>query len=636
MFFDLHDSNATARTPWWVWLVMLAIAAIEPALHIWIEFFPPEGAAPTGLHVPDSAFFVHSMAMFDTGFFMPYASCQSEWGDRYIGFFSSTGYWLYGVVGVVATSIGIGQFLWLGIANGIFGFIYLYVTWRFLQVAAPQAARMAFLLFTIGGGPGGLLYLAAGAIGLHQHENFDRLFYPFAMYELFEGPNLSPVLHMTRLYYTVPLALGIGGLTALIKGVAIGCPRHIGFSAFLIFACTVLHIRNGAFLTVAGLLFLWQAAQTPTPFRIRSAIAWGIAVASGSLIYMAVILQHPTVTQNTFDTVRQSAWLVPLLLASMFYFVPSFVQLRTTLPGLSPLARCGAAAAIGYLLAFVVCFAAYQIVQGNAPVYGNAAAARVVSDFALMGAVAGFVFAWRRPRSDVHSPQGWVVLWLLLFICGTISAFGQGWYLQFAPQRLMAVLGIPLSIVAALGLQSMYARRAWLARLHLAGAVMCGLTSIAVSALFFQGSFGLEPGKGPYPRFRPHWMTANDAELVHSLSVTEGYILAPHPFGDVVAAALPPRSHVVYGLPSIQADQLAVPLEADVRRFFALDTGADFRADFLNRYCVTWVYCPDTFPADPALIERFDAWDWLTPEMNRGGGRIWLVTPGGHLDGGNQ
>jgi len=605
---------------------MALIASIEPLLHIWIEQFPPEGAVPTGLHVPDSAFFIHSMAMFDTGFYLPYATCQSEWGNQYIGFFSSTGYWLYGAVGQLGSLLGVGQFLWLGIANGIFGFVYLYVIWRFLQLAAPQVARLAFLLFAIGGGPGGLLYLATGVFGLHSHENFDRMFYPFAMYELFEGPNLSPALHMTRLYYTIPLALGLGGLTALIKGVQIGCSRHIGFSAFLIFVCTILHIRNGAFLTVAGLLFLWQQVETPTSFRIRSAATWILALVAGGAIYMAVILQHPTVTRNTFDTVRQSAWLVPLLLASMFYLIPIIVQLRNSTRELSRLAHCCAIAAMGYLIAFALCFAGYQIIQGNMPVYGNAAAASVVSDLALIGAVAGFAIGWRRSHTNSRSPQGWMVLWLLLFACGTISAFGQGWYLLFAPQRLMAVLGIPLCVVAALGLQSMFKSRAILARLHLMAIVGCGMLSIAVGALFIQGPLGHEPGEGPYASFHVQWMTDDDEALIEFLGANSGNALVQPPFGDIVAAR---GSAVMYGLPSIQSDQLAVPLEADVRRFFALDTEADFRAAFLKKYCIPYVYCPDTFPADPALIKQFDAWEKLTPGMSRGDGRVWLVTPGG-------
>jgi hypothetical protein len=620
---DRTESNV--RTPLWVWVVIALIACIEPMLHLWIEQFPPEGAAPTGLHVPDSAFFIHSMAMFDTGFYLPYATCLSEWGDRHIGFFSSTGYWLYGAVGQLGTLLGAGHFLWLGIANGIFGFVYLYVAWRFFLVAAPQVSRLAFLLFAIGGGPGGLLYLATGVFGLHNHEDFDRLFYPFAMYELFEGPNLSPALHMTRLYYTVPLALGIGGLTALIKGAQIGCSRHIGFSAFLIFVCTVLHIRNGAFITVAGLLFLWQQAEAPASFRIRSAISWILAVTAGGALYMAVILQHPTVTQNTFDTVRQSAWFVPLLLASMFFLIPVSIQLRNTTSRLSRLARCSAFAAMGYLIAFTLCFGVYQIVQGNLPVYGNAAAASVVSDIALIGAAVGFVIGWRQPLTDTRAPQGWMVLWLLLFTCGTISAFGQGWYLQFAPQRLMVVLGIPLCVVAALGLQSMFESRAVLARLHLLAIVVCGIFSITVGALFIQGPLGHEPGQGPYASFHAQWMTDEDEALIQFLGANSGNMLVQPPFGDIAAAR---GTAVIYGLPSIQADQLAVPLEADVRRFFALDAGADFRAAFLKKYCIPFVYCPDTFPADPALIDQFDAWDGLTPMASQGKGRVWLVTPG--------
>jgi len=622
----IADQSETNRTPWWVFGIMAAIAAIDPALHVWIEHFPPEGAVPTGLHVPDSAFFVHSLAMFDTGFYMPYATCQSEWGDHHIGFFASTGYWLYGAVGQFGSLLGAGHFLWLGIANGIFGFIYLYVTWRFLLVAVPQAARLAFLLFALGGGPGGVLYLVAGALGLHGHEDFDRLFYPFAMYELFEGPNLSPALHMTRLYYTIPLALGVGGLTALIKGAAIGCPRHIGFSAFLILVCTVLHVRNGVFLSVAGLLFLWQQSDTPIPFRVRSAFTWVAAVLIGAGIYMAVILTHPTVTQNTFDTVRQSAWFVPLLLASIFYLVPAVVYMRKAMSGFDAFARGGVSAAIGYLTAFTFCFAAYQVIQGNMPQYGNAAAAQVVSDFALMGAVVGLIIVVRRPLSVAHSPQGWVALWLLLFMCGTISAFGKGWYLLFAPQRLMAVLGIPLSIVTALGLQSMFKERSMVARFHLVAAVSCGVISIMVGSLFVQGSLGHDLGEGPYASFRLHWMSGHDDKLTQRIGANSGWTLAPPPYGDVVAART--GSAVVYGLPSIQADQMAVPLEADVRRFFASNTEEDFRTSFLEKYCVGFVYCPDTDPVDSVVLDQFDAWDRLTPFMSRGEGRVWSVGPG--------
>jgi hypothetical protein len=146
--------------------------------------------------------------------------------------------------------------------------------------------------------------------------------------------------------------------------------------------------------------------------------------------------------------------------------------------------------------------------------------------------------------------------------------------------------------------------------------------------LYFQGSFRRLPGEGTYSEFRLHWMTENDADLAELVGMNAGPILAPPPFGDVLATC-EPSNKVVYGLPSVQADQLAVPLEAEIRRFFRADTDADFRAAFLKKYCVAWVYCPDTFPVDPALIEQFDSWDWLTPEMSRGEGRVWSVTPEG-------
>ncbi|MCH7702429.1 MAG: hypothetical protein IID37_12155, partial [Planctomycetes bacterium] len=86
--------------PSWVWALIIALSAVEPVTHLWIAYAPPEGYAPTGLHSLDSAFYLDCMNMFPSAFATPYATCQSPYGQSYIGFFSTTIYWMYGIVGL--------------------------------------------------------------------------------------------------------------------------------------------------------------------------------------------------------------------------------------------------------------------------------------------------------------------------------------------------------------------------------------------------------------------------------------------------------------------------------------------------------------------------------------------------------
>ena len=78
------------RTPRWIWAVMVGLAALQPIIHLGIQQFPPAGTVPTGLHVLDSAEFIHSMGMFHTEFESLYATCQSTVGDRSITLISWT------------------------------------------------------------------------------------------------------------------------------------------------------------------------------------------------------------------------------------------------------------------------------------------------------------------------------------------------------------------------------------------------------------------------------------------------------------------------------------------------------------------------------------------------------------------
>src|SRR5690606_17992677 len=119
--------------------------------------------------------------------------------------------------------------------------------YRLLKTVAADSANRAFVLFALSAGPGGLLYLIAGALGLHTAPGFDAAFARFALYDLAEGAHLQPVLYFPRLYYTVSLACGLGGLNAVITSA-----RRQHLSPLLVWAIPVC---LGSFVNMRFTLF---------------------------------------------------------------------------------------------------------------------------------------------------------------------------------------------------------------------------------------------------------------------------------------------------------------------------------------------------------------------------------------------
>ena len=148
-----------ARTPRAIWLLIAILALTQPLVHLLCLHFPPEYTVATGLHIPDSALFLHAMNMFPSGFHSAYATCQAAAGDASIAYYSVPHLWLYGVLGLIARVLPLDPFLTYGIANGLGAAFYLWVVFRLLIVIVPRFAVAAFVLFTLSGGPGGLLAL---------------------------------------------------------------------------------------------------------------------------------------------------------------------------------------------------------------------------------------------------------------------------------------------------------------------------------------------------------------------------------------------------------------------------------------------------------------------------------------------
>lgn len=605
--------------------LMLLLGMIEPATHVWIQFYPPPGSVPTGLHTGDSGHHLAAMESFGNGFASPFATCQAEDGGAGLRYFAPPIFLLYGVFGEMGRLLGAPMFLWLGVINGLGGIALLWSVYRFLCCVAPERARAAFYLYALGGGLGGVVFLGALLTGGVAAPGFEAWFQRFAQYELIEGQHLSPVLLMPRFYYTLPLAVGFAALTALVETDRCRCPGHLIFAGILFFLAAAINVRVGALVWGLGLCYLVAGSGNAPAYRAHLAVATGGFVAAGSALFLWAAGFHPSYMANVAGVTRQCVFLLPLLYATAFHWPGVFGALRRCAGGMATPWRILAAAVGGYLLAYAAIHVAHQAWYGNWSRGGDLPAALMASDWALMAVPPAAWIGWRsRSRGQGEAdPLAWVALAFLVLLAASLSTWGQGWFLQFSPQRTMVALGVPLALLAAAGMGSWrpVARRAGF------GLVLgCGLLSQAVAALYFQGPLGRATGAGPFAYLHYSIMTDADARLLGSLP--EGTVAVPPwspiAFGEVVARQGPYR---VVGGPGAMnlGEQPFGPLQESVNRFFSGDAMEGERRAFVEAWCVDYVYCPDTCPVDVEVVAALRAAPWLELIAEAGRGAVFRV-----------
>ncbi len=482
------------NTPRWVWAVIAALAAIEPLTHLWIEHGKVEGLVHSGLHTVDTYAYRSAMLHYTDDYFSPYANCQSPGGGHDASFYALPHHHLYGMLGMLGRALHIPGFFFLGLANGL-GLAFLLIgAYALLRAATPTLANRAFLLFALGGGIGGVLYLATGLVGLQNHVAFAENFQRFFLYELNEGPRAHPHLLMARLYYTLPLGLGFFGLASLAESLK---QRYVGLlctAVALQGAATFLNMRVGPMIWAGAVIYLCCATQHAPKRRGISALLLTASTALGGAIAALMLGANPALSESVFRVLGGGMWLAPFLSATALYWCCAPGPLVRGLHALPRGLRWAGFGFAGYALTFTTLYAAYQLYWGNLLQGGDTSAAIAVSDWSLLGFAAGaFLSRWRPAPPAAETPESeyaWAALWFLAFFAAAVSAFGRGWYLQFMPQRFIVILGLPLAIVAAAGLERYQARHPRIARTLAAAIVACGLVSIAVTWLLTHGPLG--------------------------------------------------------------------------------------------------------------------------------------------------
>ncbi len=625
-----------ARTPRAIWLLIAILALTQPLVHLLCLYFPPEGTVATGLHIPDSALFLHAMNMFPSGFHSAYATCQAAAGDASIAYYSVPHLWLYGVLGLIARVLPLDPFLTYGIANGLGAAFYLWVVFRFLLVIVPRFAVTAFVLFTLSGGPGGLLYVVAGVTGLQGNPAFEEYFHRIAVYDLMEGPHFNPVLYFPRFYYTLSLACCLGGLGSIVGRVQRGETSWPWGWMVAIAVGSFLDARYTVFTFALLVLFIACERNCDAKSRWRALTAYGLPGGAGFLLAAALMRVNPAVVENHLVVGNMAMWFSPFVVVTWLHWLAcGRVLWRGARTAPLP-ARVLLFAGLGYLAAFSVGYVVYQGFYGNLLAGRDGTVAAAISDWALMGGVAGAIgslWANQRLTARSHSRDGcatfigalsdgidpWLLLWLLGFTALSLSGFGQGWFLQFGPQRLQVFIWLPLCIVAAMGLATLSTR---VQRVAWSVLLACGVSSVAVAVLAFQSPLGRVEGRGPFTDLHAEVMRAADGALIEAIG--EGCVLAPSPASDVVVRLK--GNPVVFGIGTFNlTDQPYSELREEVEVFFDGETPDGVRQDIAARWCVAWVYCPATWPVDPVVREQLRASTWLEVVAEDGDGMVLRV-----------
>lgn len=605
----------------WVWLLCAAVAVIEPLTHVWLKFGHFEGAVFSGMHVGDTPFFLHGMNIIEKGFFSPYMPCG---GDDY-HLYSVPLHWLYGGVGWLGARLHAEPFLFLGVVNGLCVALYLWAAWRFLRTVAPRHCRLAFLLLCTGGGVGGVLYVACRAAGLDASPLFDVAFHRYARYELIEGPFLSPAVVAPRIYYTLPLALGFLGLTrAVRRGASTRLTDHApALLAFLVLGA--VNARLGPiFWCVLVCHLLLLKGERPRA-RLMVAFMYAAPVAAGMVLTLRLAQWNPEATRSYYDLLARSIWFGSLVSAT-FWLLPAMVPAARegfrSLPGWG---RAITLAGGGYLLAFALLYGAYQTYYGNWLGRGDAAAAVAVSDWAFIGAGIGLLAAcFTRGNDDADTTLGFMLLWLVPLAAVGVSAAGHGWLLRFMPERLLAMMPVPLALLAAAGFHRWRTHFPRLVTGLVGVAVASGACGVAVAALCFQGPLGYDVAKGPFRDMHSELISTEDARLV--AGVESGAVLAPAgiPFlGDAVTL-LRPGTRAVLGQGSFgYSDRHMAELLAEVDAFFGAEP-VD-RAALARGWCLDYILCPSRDPVAPKVLAAIDAYPWTRRAMTEGDGALFEV-----------
>ena len=189
-----------------------------------------------------------------------------------------------------------------------------------------------------------------------------------------------------------------------------------------------------------------------------------------------------------------------------------------------------------------------------------------------------------------------------LFLLGWVGGVVVLLYVPFALQRrFITGLHLPLTVLAALGLERLVWPRVQARQRALVTGLLVGFTALSNLFVLLVSVSGVAQGRPPL--VMPADEVAACTWLRQNTAWTDT-VLAPPGSGHFIPAWAGNR--VVYGHPFETID--AESKETEVAHFYSPDTTTIERRALLNRYRVRYVYAPLAASLDPATLGLTPAW----------------------------
>lgn len=431
-------------------LALVIILSLVGPAHYAMNFLnPPEGKVFVGYF--DDAYILNIMKSPLHNFSDPWSFDGGKiWHNPLAG-----SVYLFLVLGFIPALLGVDLYLAFILFKFVFALAYYLIAYNLILhfIREKQHQRIAFLIFMLFAGIGGIIYIAASLL-FAQSQYLPVIGYAFTR----EFDELAAVAHslthIFRLYYVIPEALGYLSLLLFINKKKI----LTGLALGLVFLFYPMH---GFGFSVVLLLYSLAKNYSTILRSVRTSIIELLPVYIISSLFLVPWLVHYSERPYYFATSKLVFEALPALnLVVSFFFSGIFVlYYLARKPSNLMKSRKFVSLFLAALVFFSIqgmnfaaltspMFASWLQAMGLLTVVTYLASLSVLIELAMAILTAILLFSVLREKSDAD--KKFLVMWsILFFVLSGVTAADIGYVIN--PVRLAPSLIFPVSVLAAYG-----------------------------------------------------------------------------------------------------------------------------------------------------------------------------------------
>ncbi|GFP25292.1 hypothetical protein HKBW3S25_00757, partial [Candidatus Hakubella thermalkaliphila] len=588
--------------PKYVYLISLSYALFYPTLYLILYLTTPSGYGFTWGWFGDDGILLSLMRSVENNLICLWASQDKVSVFAVPGLTSP---YIYVPLGYISYFLRIPYQATMIVSGLIARFVLLIVIFFFLsEFVSREKVKIFYLVYTLTSGFGGLIFFLSTVVSNPASLLEPRHpFYGFMAtinYELFEGVGLVPITMMNRLYYLLPMILGLVGLIFLKKHFDSSKVPLLLFSGLLYAVTFLFYPIYGISFSLISLIYgltrlVSGEKQHVMEYLKKYSILFSLAVVG--LIPWIITLIYNRKMLDLYSAIASSrARITPLFLSLclllIFVFYDFFYQTRNR-------------KILAAILVSIVSLIFYELSMLH---YLN----REMWDFwpGFMVQIFAFVRRYYKYGFILLTLAGLYLLpnflrntrlkdleysffYVALSVFFILSILPKMLLYNFNMARFMHFLWLPLSILASNGILKVSGKN-WIRN-----AVLAMVITISSFSFFFYSVFFIT---FPHQRVSPTYYRTEELEAMNYLQ--------KKPMGTVLSS-----ERIAYYLPFFSnkfsllgGEQIVVGLDKkkqDYERFFNWRTQSKERLEILNRYHIDYVFVSKE-DIDQEVFDRLD------------------------------